>query len=45
MASQMAGGKPMTLYVVGQLFNLVLTYFVAWLLLSGVLLPIPVIAG
>ena len=45
MAGQMAGGKPMILYVVGQTFNLVLTYFVCWLLLSGLLLPIPVIAG
>ena len=45
MAGQMAGGKPMILYVVGQSFNLLLTYFVCWLLLSGLLLPIPLIAG
>lgn len=41
MASQMQGGKPLTLYVVGQVFNLILTLFVAWLLLSGIFLPIP----
>ena len=34
MAGQMSGGKPMILYVVGQSFNLLLTYFVCWLLLS-----------
>ena len=43
MAGQMAGGKPMILYIVGQTFNLILTYFAAWLLLSGVLFPIPVL--
>ncbi len=43
MAGQMSGGKPMILYVVGQTFNLILTYFVAWLLLSGLILPIPVL--
>ncbi len=31
LASQMEGGKPMTLYVVGQSFNLILTLAVAWL--------------
>lgn len=41
MAGQMQGGKPLTLYVVGQVFNLILTLFVAWLLLSGIFLPIP----
>lgn len=45
MKAQMAGGKPLALYVVGQTFNIVLTYFIAWLLLSGILLPIPVISG
>jgi len=29
------------LYIVGQVFNLVLTFVVAWLLLSGRLFPIP----
>lgn len=41
MAVQVQGGKPLTLYVIGQLFNLVLTFFIAWLLLSGIILPIP----
>ena len=31
MASQMEGGKPMTLYIVGQTFNLILTLGVAYL--------------
>ena len=31
LASQMEGGKPMVLYVVGQSFNLILTLAVAWL--------------
>lgn len=30
LASQMEGGKPMALYVVGQSFNLILTLLVAW---------------
>ena len=41
MADQFQGGKPLTLYVIGQAFNLILTLFVAWLLLSGLFLPIP----
>lgn len=28
MSSQMAGGKPLALYVIGQTFNLILTYFI-----------------
>ena len=31
LAARMEGGKPMTLYVVGQSFNLILTLFIAWL--------------
>jgi hypothetical protein len=31
LAGRMEGGKPMTLYVVGQSFNLGLTLLVAWL--------------
>lgn len=41
MAEQFQGGKPFILYIVGQTFNLVLTFAVAWLLLSGRLFPIP----
>ena len=41
MIAQMEGGKPMNLYIVGQTFNLVLTLFIAWVMLSGIILPIP----
>lgn len=41
MAEQMAGGKPMILYVVGQTFNVVLTLLVAWIALSGNFFPVP----
>lgn len=41
MAAQMSGGKPIVLYVVGQLFNIVLTLLVAWIVLSGMILPPP----
>jgi len=41
MGAQMKGGKPMTLYLVGQTFNIVLTLFIAWLVLSGLVLPLP----
>ena len=38
---QMHGGKTLALYVVGQIFNIALTFFAVWLLLSGVLFPVP----
>lgn len=41
MAAHMRGGKPITLYVIGQTFNLVLTLAVAWLVLSGTIFPMP----
>ena len=41
IAAQMQGGKVLWLYIVGQVFNIVLTLFAVWLLLSGVLFPIP----
>jgi len=41
MAELVQGGKPLQLYIVGQSFNLVLTLLVAWLLLSGVIFPVP----
>ncbi|SMB85022.1 Uncharacterized membrane protein YadS [Desulfonispora thiosulfatigenes DSM 11270] len=41
MAESVQGGKPLTLYLVGQTFNLVLTLLVAWLLLSGIIFPVP----
>lgn len=40
---QMQGGKVLWLYVVGQLFNIALTFFAVWLLLSGKFFPIPVL--
>lgn len=37
------GGKVLWLYIVGQLFNIILTFFAVWLLLSGILFEIPVL--
>ena len=39
--SQLHGGKVVWLYIAGQLFNIVLTMAMVWLLLSGVLFPVP----
>lgn len=41
---QMQGGKVLWLYVVGQLFNIALTFFAVWFLLSGKFFPIPVLS-
>lgn len=38
---QMQGGKVLWLYIIGQSFNIVLTFFAVWLLLSGKFFPIP----
>ncbi|MFC2056401.1 YeiH family protein [Chloroflexota bacterium] len=35
------GGKPLNLYWVGQLLNILLTLLIAWLLLGGVLFTVP----
>ena len=43
LAKQMQGGKVLWLYVVGQVFNIVLTLLAVWLLLSGVLFQVPVL--
>lgn len=40
---QFQGGKPLALYVVGQLFNIVLTFAVVYILLSGKFFPLPII--
>ncbi len=40
---QFKGGKPLTLYVVGQLFNIVLTFVAVYVLLSGKFFPVPVL--
>ncbi len=37
LASQLVGGKPIYLYIVGQSFNLALTLFMAWLAFGGVI--------
>ena len=41
---QFQGGKPLTLYVVGQLFNIVLTFAAVYLLLSGKFFLLPNLA-
>ena len=41
LVKQMKGGKPLWLYLVGQFFNIALTFFAVWLLLSGILFPVP----
>ena len=38
LASQMAGGKPIVLYIVGQSFNLILTLLVAYVAFGGLLM-------
>ena len=37
----MQGGKVLWLYIIGQTFNIVLTFAVVWLLLSGKVFPQP----
>ena len=37
LASQLVGGKPIYLYIVGQSFNLALTLLMAWLAFGGIL--------
>lgn len=44
IAEQMKGGKPLILYIVGQLFNIVLTFIVVYIALSGKFFPLPKIA-
>lgn len=44
LKEQFQGGKPLILYVVGQLFNIVLTFAAVYLLLSGKFFPLPNIA-
>ena len=41
---QFQGGKPLILYGVGQLFNIVLTFLAVYLLLSGKFFPLPTLA-
>lgn len=44
IAEQMQGGKPLVLYIIGQLFNIVLTFAAVYLLLSGRFFPLPALA-
>jgi uncharacterized membrane protein YadS len=44
LKEQFQGGKPLILYVVGQLFNIVLTFAAVYILLSGKFFPLPNIA-
>ena len=44
IAKRMQGGKVLWLYVIGQLFNIALTFFAVWFLLSGVVFPVPELA-
>lgn len=41
MAKMVKGGKPLTLYLVGQLFNLILTFIAAWIFFSGKFFTLP----
>lgn len=41
VARQMQGGKTLWLYIVGQCFNIALTAFAVWVLLSGKFFPVP----
>jgi uncharacterized integral membrane protein (TIGR00698 family) len=43
IAKQMQGGKVLWLYIIGQVFNIALTLFAVWFLLSGVVFDIPVL--
>ncbi len=40
LASQLVGGKPIYLYIVGQSFNLILTLLMAWIAFGGILFPV-----
>lgn len=43
IAKRMQGGKVLWLYIIGQTFNIALTFLAVWLLLSGAIFPIPVL--
>lgn len=40
LASQLVGGKPIYLYIVGQSFNLILTLLMAWIAFGGSIFPV-----
>lgn len=41
IAKSMQGGKVLWLYIIGQTFNIILTFAVVWILLSGKIFPEP----
>ena len=41
LVKRMQGGKVLWLYIIGQSFNIALTFFAVWLLLSGKIFPFP----
>lgn len=43
IARNLQGGKVLWLYIIGQVFNILLTFFAVWFLLSGKFFPIPVL--
>jgi len=43
LAKNMQGGKVLWLYIIGQTFNIALTFFAVWFLLSGVVFDVPVL--
>lgn len=43
LVKQMQGGKVLWLYIIGQTFNIALTLFAVWFLLSGVVFDVPVL--
>lgn len=43
IARNLQGGKVLWLYIIGQAFNILLTFFAVWFLLSGKFFPIPVL--
>ncbi len=45
IVKQMQGGKVLWLYLIGQTFNIILTFFAVWVLLSGVFFDIPVLSS
>ena len=44
ITKQMQGGKVLWLYIIGQVFNILLTLFAVWILLSGKFFPIPTLS-
>lgn len=44
LKENMSGGRPLALYIVGQLFNIVLTFIVVYIVLSGKFFALPDIA-